>query len=145
MDAGKHRTLARYEPDTALTRLIRIPVRIVVLFLVPPVRMVWDLLAAGWHAFDRTLLRPLGRGLAWLLDTLVLTPPAWLFTDVLTPLALAVTWLVMVLLVAPASWLYRRVLAPVGREIADAAEIAWRIGGYLSRAVGRRSPGWSGT
>lgn len=42
----------------------------------------------------------------------------------------------MVLLVAPASW-YRRVLAPVGREITDAAEVAWRIGGYLSRAAGR--------
>ncbi|MFZ4272200.1 hypothetical protein ACOZFM_05755 [Streptomyces arboris] len=286
MDASKHQTLDRYEPDTALTRLIRIPVRIVVLVLVLPVRMVWDLLAAGWHAFDRTLLRPLGRGLAWLLDTLVLTPLAWLFTNVLTPLALgvtwlatalfiwpwiglwryvvvpvakygiavplvwlyahlltplghgaawlfgkaghgaawlfttlvvvpvaalwryilvpaarygvavplvwlygavltpvgrgtawvldrvwqgtawvfgkvwlgtawvlggvwkglaatgrgvgvAVTWLVMTLLVAPASWLYRRVLAPVGREIAEAAEVAWRIAGYLSRAVGR--------
>ncbi|MFZ4270523.1 hypothetical protein [Streptomyces arboris] len=286
MDASKHQTLDRYEPDTALTRLIRIPVRIVVLVLVLPVRMVWDLLAAGWHAFDRTLLRPLGRGLVWLLDTLVLTPLAWLFTNVLTPLALgvtwlatalfiwpwiglwryvvvpvakygiavplvwlyahlltplghgaawlfgkaghgaawlfttlvvvpvaalwryilvpaarygvavplvwlygavltpvgrgtawvldrvwqgtawvfgkvwlgtawvlggvwkglaatgrgvgvAVTWLVMTLLVAPASWLYRRVLAPVGREIAEAAEVAWRIAGYLSRAVGR--------
>ncbi|MGA5043226.1 hypothetical protein [Streptomyces arboris] len=286
MDASKHQTLDRYEPDTALTRLIRIPVRIVVLVLVLPVRMVWDLLAAGWHAFDRTLLRPLGRGLAWLADTLVLTPLAWLFTNVLTPLALAVTWLatalfiwpwiglwryvvvpvakygvavplvwlyahlltplghgaawllgkaghgaawlfttlvvvpvaalwryvlvpaarygvavplvwlygavltpvgrgtawvldrvwqgtawvfgkvwlgtawvlggvwkglaatgrgvgvavtwlVMTLLVAPASWLYRRVLAPVGREIAEAAEVAWRIAGYLSRAVGR--------
>ncbi|MEW1758593.1 hypothetical protein AB0393_19045 [Streptomyces cyaneofuscatus] len=275
MDDSKHQALDRYEPDTALTRLIRIPVRIVVLVLVLPVRMVWDLLAAGWHAFDRTLLRPLGRGLAWLLDTLVLTPLAWLFTNVLTPLALAVTWLatalfiwpwiglwryvvvpvakygvavplvwlyanlltplgrgaawlfttlvvapamglwrhvlvpaarygvivplvwlygavltpvghgtswvfgkvwqgtawtlgllwqgiawvlggvwkglaatgrglgiavtwlVMTLLVAPASWLYRRVLAPVGREIAEAAEVAWRIAGYLSRAVGR--------
>ncbi|MFJ8841884.1 hypothetical protein ACIRFF_03155 [Streptomyces cyaneofuscatus] len=286
MDASKHQTLDRYEPDTALTRLIRIPVRIVVLVLVLPVRMAWDLLAAGWHAFDRTLLRPLGRGLAWLLDTLILTPLAWLFTNVLTPLALAVTWLatalfiwpwiglwryvvvpvakygiavplvwlyanlltplghgaawlfgkaghgaawlfttlvvvpvaalwryvlvpaarygvavplvwlygavltpvgrgtawvldrvwqgtawvlgkvwqgtawvlggvwkglaatgrgvgiavtwlVMTLLVAPASWLYRRVLAPVGREIAEAAEVAWRIAGYLSRAVGR--------
>ncbi|CAD5947746.1 MULTISPECIES: hypothetical protein [unclassified Streptomyces] len=264
MDDSEHQALDRYEPDTALTRLIRIPVRIVVLVLVLPVRMVWDLLAAGWHAFDRTLLRPLGRGLAWLLDTLVLTPLAWLFTNVLTPLALAVTWLatalfiwpwiglwryvvvpvakygvavplvwlyanlltplgrgaawlfttlvvapamglwryalvpaarygvivplvwlygavltpvghgtawtlgllwqgtawvlggvwkglaatgrglgiavtwlVMTLLVAPASWLYRRVLAPVGREIAEAAEVAWRIAGYLSRAVGR--------
>ncbi|MEV7844359.1 hypothetical protein AB0O50_10290 [Streptomyces cyaneofuscatus] len=275
MDDSKHQAFDRYEPDTALTRLIRIPVRIVVLVLVLPVRMVWDLLAAGWHAFDRTLLRPLGRGLAWLADTLVLTPLAWLFTNVLTPLALAVTWLatalfiwpwiglwryvvvpvakygvavplvwlyanlltplgrgaawlfttlvvapamglwryvlvpaarygvivplvwlygavltpvghgtswvfgkvwqgtawtlgllwqgtawvlggvwkgiaatgrglgiavtwlVMTLLLAPASWLHRRVLAPVGREIADAAEVAWRIAGYLSRAVGR--------
>ncbi|MGW9305310.1 hypothetical protein ACWHA3_31415 [Streptomyces cyaneofuscatus] len=279
MDDSKHRALDRYEPDTALTRLIRIPVRIVVLVLVLPVRMVWDLLAAGWHAVDRTLLRPLGRGLAWLADTLVLTPLSWLFTHVLTPLALAVTWLatalliwpwvglwryvvvpvakygvavplvwlygtvltpvghgtawllgkagqgaawllatlvvapavglwrhvlvpagrygvvvplvwlygavltpvgrgtawvldmvwqgiawvlggvwqglaatgrglgiavtwlVMALLVAPASWLYRRVLAPVGREIAEAAEVAWRIAGYLSRAAGR-GIGW---
>ncbi|MFI7239227.1 hypothetical protein [Streptomyces cyaneofuscatus] len=264
MDDSKHQALDRYEPDTALTRLIRIPVRVVVLVLVLPVRMVWDVLAAGWHAFDRTLLRPLGRGLARLADTLVLTPLAWLFAHVLTPLGLAVTWLatavfiwpwtglwryvvvpvatygvavplvwlyanlltplghgaawllgtllvapaagfwryvlvpaarygviaplvwlygavltpvgrgtawvfgkawqgtawflggvrknlaaaglglgiavtwlVMTLLVAPASWLYRHVLAPVGREIAEAAEVAWRIAGYLSRAVGR--------
>ncbi|MEU0356645.1 hypothetical protein [Streptomyces cyaneofuscatus] len=228
MDDSRHQAPDRYEPDTALTRLIRIPVRIVVLVLVLPVRMVWDLLAAGRHAVDRTLLRPLGRGLAWLLDTLVLTPLVWLYANLLTPLGhgtawllgkvgqgvawllatlvvapagglwryvfvpavrygvvvplvwlygavlaplgrgtawvldrvwqgtawvlggvwkgiaatgralgTAVTWLVMTLLVAPACWLYRRVLAPVGREIADAAEVAWRIAGYLSRAVGR--------
>ncbi len=49
----------------------------------------------------------------------------------------AVAWLGMTLLVAPASWAYRRILTPVGREIAEAARVAWRIAGYLSRAVGR--------
>lgn len=49
----------------------------------------------------------------------------------------AVVWLVLTLLVAPLTWLYRRVLAPVGREIAAAFGIAWRIAGYISRAVGR--------
>ncbi|MBT2425379.1 hypothetical protein J7F02_06690 [Streptomyces sp. ISL-112] len=258
MDDSKRQAVDRYEPDTALTRLIRIPVRIVVLLLVLPVRMVWDLLAAGCHAFDRTVLPPvrralgasadaLGRGLewmfggigwaaGWLIGTLVLIPLRWSYTSVLTPLGrglrwlgvavlvpatlglrtglarlfaallvvpamglwrhvlvpaarygvvvplvwlygtvltpvglgtawvlgkmwqamawwlglvwqglaatgrglgIAVAWLVMTLLVAPASWLHRRVLAPAGREIAEAAEVAWRIAGYLSRAVGR--------
>ncbi|MFF7014039.1 MULTISPECIES: hypothetical protein [Streptomyces] len=49
MDAGEHQILDRYAPDTGLARVIRIPVRIVVLVVVLPVRMVRDLLAAGWH------------------------------------------------------------------------------------------------
>ena len=131
MDASKHQTLDRYEPDTALTRLIRIPVRIVVLVLVLPVRMVWDLLAAGWHAFDRTLLRPLGRGLAWLLDTLVLTPLAWLFTNVLTPLALAVTWLATALFIWPWIGLWRYVAVPVAKY-GVAVPLVWLYANLLT-------------
>lgn len=37
---------------------------------------------------------------------------------------------------APAVWLHRYVLAPVGREIAAAVGVAWRIAGHISRAVG---------
>lgn len=88
MDYGKHQAPQGYEPgEGILTTLIRIPVRIVVLVLVLPARMVWDALTALWHAADRVLLRPLGRALLWLLDTLVLTPLAWLYTWVLTPSA----------------------------------------------------------
>ncbi|MEW2065562.1 hypothetical protein [Streptomyces sp. NPDC007346] len=114
-DESRHQELDRYEPDTALIRLIRIPVRLVVLVVVLPVRMVWDLLAAAWHAADRTLLRPLGRGLAWLVDTLVLTPSAWLYAHVLTPLALAATWLATALLIRPWIGLWRYVAVPVAR------------------------------
>lgn len=88
MDYGKHQAPQGYEPgEGILTTLIRIPVRIVVLVLVLPARMVWDALTALWHAAARVLLRPLGRAVVWLLDTLVLTPLTWLYTWVLAPSA----------------------------------------------------------
>ncbi|OLO33370.1 hypothetical protein PZ61_0224645 [Streptomyces sp. MNU77] len=138
MDYGKHQAPRGYEPgEGMLTTLIRIPVRIVVVVLVLPVRMVWDALTALWHAADRVLLRPLGRALAWLLDTLVLTPLTWLYTWVLTPLGKAAAWLAVALLIrtwiglwryvivpvarygiaAPAVWLYTAVLTPLGRGL----------------------------
>ncbi|MEU4174966.1 hypothetical protein [Streptomyces sp. NPDC026589] len=142
MDYGKHQAPQgapqAYEPgEGMLTTLIRVPVRIVVVVLVLPVRMVWDALTALWHAAARVLLRPLGRALAWLLDTLVLTPLAWLYTWVLTPLGRAASWLAVALLLwpwiglwryvivpvvrygvaAPAAWLYRAVLTPLGHGL----------------------------
>ncbi|MFD5202453.1 hypothetical protein ACFWM7_20385 [Streptomyces sp. NPDC058375] len=138
MDYGKHQTPQGYEPgEGILTTLIRIPVRIVVLVLVLPARMVWDALTALWHAADRVLLRPLGRALLWLLDTLVLTPLTWLYTWVLAPLGKAVSWLAVALFIwpwiglwryvivpvarygiaAPAVWLYRSVLTPLGHGL----------------------------
>ncbi|WP_431788073.1 hypothetical protein HLK56_10015 [Streptomyces sp. G9] len=116
MDHGKHQAPQGYEPgEGILTTLIRIPVRIVVLVLVLPARMVWDALTALWHAADRVLLRPLGRALLWLLDTLVLTPLAWLYTWVLTPLGKAAAWLAVALLIWPWIGLWRYVIVPVAR------------------------------
>ncbi|NEB88632.1 hypothetical protein G3I43_31365, partial [Streptomyces anulatus] len=116
MDYGKHQAPRGYEPgEGMLTTLIRIPVRIVVVVLVLPVRMVWDALTALWHAADRVLLRPLGRALAWLLDTLVLTPLTWLYTWVLTPLGKAAAWLAVALLIRPWIGLWRYVIVPVAR------------------------------
>ncbi|PSK72626.1 hypothetical protein C6W96_10590 [Streptomyces sp. CS149] len=116
MDYGKHQAPQGYEPgEGILTTLIRIPVRIVVLVLVLPARMVWDALTALWHAADRVLLRPLGRALLWLLDTLVLTPLAWLYTRVLTPLGKAAAWLAVTLLIWPWIGLWRYVIVPVAR------------------------------
>ena len=57
--------------------MVRLPVRIVVLVLVVPVRLVWDALVVCAKAVDRTVLRPFGRGLAWLWRTLVVAPLAW--------------------------------------------------------------------
>ncbi|MFJ5866492.1 hypothetical protein ACIQEY_19030 [Streptomyces parvus] len=116
MDYGKHQAPQGYEPgEGILTTLIRIPVRIVVLVLVLPARMVWDALTALWHAADRVLLRPLGRALLWLLDTLVLTPLAWLYTWVLTPLGKAAAWLAVAVLIWPWIGLWRYVIVPVAR------------------------------
>ncbi|WP_408991456.1 hypothetical protein [Streptomyces sp. 1268] len=116
MDYGKHQAPQGYEPgEGILTTLIRIPVRIVVLVLVLPARMLWDALTALWHAADRVLLRPVGRALLWLLDTLVLTPSAWLYTRVLTPLGKAAAWLAVALLIWPWIGLWRYVIVPVAR------------------------------
>ncbi|WP_411115932.1 hypothetical protein [Streptomyces sp. 058-1L] len=146
MDDSKHQALDRYAPETALTRLIRIPVRIVVLVVVLPVRMVWDLLSAAWHAFDRVLLRPLGRGPARLAETLVLTPSAWLYANVLTPLGhgaawllgkvgQGVAWLFTTLVVAPAVALWRYVLVPAARY-GVVVPLVWLYGAVLT-PVGR--------
>ncbi|MFF5895986.1 hypothetical protein ACFY8O_08675 [Streptomyces argenteolus] len=268
MDPDKRPQPAPYEGgEGCLTVLVRIPVRIVVLVLVLPARMAWDLLLVAGRAVRRVLLRPVGRGLEWLYDRmlapagraltwlavallvwpwaglwryvvvpvvrhgvvaplvrlhtavliplghglrwlctgllvpgmvwlvvfllvrpaagvwryvlrplgragglllsrLVVLPLVWTYRRLLTPLGHGITWtarmlgrglgmlgaglalaarglgvaavwLVMSLLVLPLSWLYRRVLGPVGREIAVAAGIAWRIAGFVSRAFGR--------
>ncbi|MFH9264084.1 hypothetical protein ACH4KN_07455 [Streptomyces sp. NPDC017546] len=130
MDYGKHQAPQGYEPgEGVLTTLIRIPVRIVVVVLVLPVRMVWDALTALWHAADRVLLRPLGRALARLLDTLVTTPLTWLYTWVLTPLGKAASWLVVALLLWPWIGLWRYVVVPVARYGIAAAAV------WLYRAV----------
>ncbi|MGW0034913.1 hypothetical protein ACWDXD_34495 [Streptomyces sp. NPDC003314] len=105
--------------------LIRIPVRIVVLVVVLPVRMVWDVLAATGRLLDRTLLRPTGRGLEWLCR------------EVLAPVGRGLVWLLRAVLVwpwvglwryvvvpvarygiaVPAAWLYRTLLRPAGRGL----------------------------
>ncbi|MEU9115506.1 hypothetical protein AB0D04_27910 [Streptomyces sp. NPDC048483] len=117
------RAPAAYEPgEGCLTTAVRLPVRIVVLVLVVPVRLVWDALVACAKAVDRMALRPLGRALAWLGRHLVVIPAGWIWrTLVVAPVA----WLVRCLVVVPAQWLYAYVLMPVGRGIA-----------WLARGVG---------
>ncbi|MFC8076779.1 hypothetical protein ACFUN8_14750 [Streptomyces sp. NPDC057307] len=113
----------RYEPgEGCLTTAIRIPVRIVVLVLVVPVRLVWDLLATGARALHRAVFRPVGRGIG--------LACSWLYETLLVPLGRALVWLVKALfvwpwvalwrygVVVPVVWLYARVLTPVGHGIA---------------------------
>ncbi|MER6995004.1 hypothetical protein [Streptomyces sp. NPDC000410] len=236
------------EPEGCLTVAIRIPVRIVVLLFVVPVRMLWDVLVVCGEFLRRVMLRPLGKALAfffehvvapvaeavataawWLFKAVfywpwvalwryvvvpvarygIAVPAVWLYRAVLTPIGhglarvyvrlltplghgvgwlvwavfywpwvalwryvvvpvaafsyryvltplghglrwlglglwSGVVWLVKVFVVVPAVFLYRWVLTPVGRflavvgrEIADAFVVAWRVAGYVSRAVGR--------
>ncbi|MER5306436.1 hypothetical protein ABT034_01345 [Streptomyces sp. NPDC002773] len=101
--------------------LIRIPVRIVVLVVVLPVRVVWDVLTATARLLDRTVLRPTGRGLGWVLsgvgagarflgNALFVWPWLGLWRYVVVPgcrYGIAV----------PSVWLYRRVLVPLGRGV----------------------------
>ncbi|MFF9910397.1 hypothetical protein ACF1G2_07435, partial [Streptomyces sp. NPDC013457] len=85
--------------------------RIVVLVIVVPVRMVWDVLVVGTRALDRTVLRPTGRALAWLGRALFVRPWVWLWRQAVRP-ALHYA------LVVPAAWLYRHVLTPLGHGLA---------------------------
>ncbi|MFF4248415.1 hypothetical protein ACFYY2_28670 [Streptomyces sp. NPDC001822] len=104
MDLDKHRTPAPYEGgEGCLTTLVRIPVRIVVLVLVLPVRMLWDLLVAGGRLLDRLLLRPLSRAADWFRD------------QVLAPAVKALAWLATALFVWPWVGLWRYVVVPVVR------------------------------
>ncbi|MFJ5027384.1 hypothetical protein ACIQB5_04675 [Streptomyces sp. NPDC088560] len=145
---------------------IRIPVRIVVLVLVVPVRVVWDALVVGRFALD-TLLRPLGRAPpAWvgrvlfvlpvvglwryvlvpvggalgrLGRVLVVVPAVWLHRSVLTPLGHGLALLGRCLLAVPARWLYTRALAPVGRVLAVVAREAGEAFTHAWRVAGRMS------
>ncbi|MFI1931134.1 hypothetical protein [Streptomyces sp. NPDC020330] len=124
MDDREHRDPDRAAPGTAPNKLVRVLVRVVVLVLVLPVRMVWDVLVAARHTFDRVVRPPVARGLAalarglgrslewlfsgigWMVGTLigvlVLIPSRWLYTSVLTPLGHGLRWIGTALL-APAA------------------------------------------
>ncbi|MDT9690362.1 hypothetical protein Q5762_18860 [Streptomyces sp. P9(2023)] len=104
----------RPEPEGCLTVAIRIPIRIVVLVIVVPVRMVWDVLVVAARALDRTVLRPTGRALTWLGKALFVRPWVWLWRQLVLPA-------VHYGLVIPAVWLYGHVLTPLGRALATTA------------------------
>ncbi|MFJ4837388.1 hypothetical protein [Streptomyces sp. NPDC088746] len=122
MDLDKHRTPAPYEGgEGCLTTFVRIPVRIVVLVLVLPVRMLWDLLVAGGRLAERVLLRPLGRALEWL------------YRQVLVPVGRALAWLTVALLVWPWVGLWRYVVVPVVRY-GVVVPLVWLYGAVLTPA-----------
>ncbi|MFE4060032.1 hypothetical protein ACFXP3_27685 [Streptomyces sp. NPDC059096] len=104
-----------------LTVAVRIPVRVVVLLLVLPVRLVWDALVATARGLDRIALRPLGRACAWLY-TSVLTPVArGLARAVGGPATAVWQWVVVPVVrygaVVPAVWIHRYLLTPLGQGI----------------------------
>ncbi|MFF9451644.1 hypothetical protein ACF1B6_02000, partial [Streptomyces flaveolus] len=109
--------------EGCLTVAIRIPVRIVVLVLVVPVRLVWDALVVGGRFLRDTVLRPFGRALGRLGRALFVWPAVGLWRYLVVPMARGVAWLGNVLLVIPAVWLYRWVLTPVGHGF------LWVVGG----------------
>ncbi|MGW4228157.1 hypothetical protein ACWEF9_02535 [Streptomyces sp. NPDC004980] len=122
MDHDTRRTPEPYEGgEGCLTTLIRIPVRIVVLVLVLPVRMLRDLTVAGLRVLDRVLLRPLGRALEWLYDT------------VFAPAGRALALLAHAVLVWPWIGLWRHVLVPVVRH-GLVAPLVWLYGAVLTPA-----------
>jgi hypothetical protein len=128
---GSHQAPTPHEPgEGCLITLIRIAVRIVVLLVVVPVRMLWDLLVVCGRAVDHVLLRPLGRALTWVYER-VLTPLghalAWLATVVGKSLFVwpwvglwryLVVPVVMYGLVVPLVWSYQQLLIPLGHGLA---------------------------
>ncbi|MGW4029034.1 hypothetical protein ACWEFL_06880 [Streptomyces sp. NPDC004838] len=156
--AGRHGGVGpAVEPEGCLAVAVRVPVRIVVLVLVVPVRLLWDLLAIAGRATHRVLLRPLGNGLSWLFEHAVLpamaglgwllrftgrllflwpwvalwryvvvpvavygigVPARWVYRQLLTPLGHGLLWVGTNLVAAPAVWFYRRALTPLGRGTA---------------------------
>ncbi|MFD5447475.1 hypothetical protein [Streptomyces sp. NPDC127100] len=131
--SGPQEPPRRSDAEGCLTVAIRIPLRIVVLLLVVPVRLVWDALVVGGRFLRDTVLRPFGRALALLGRALIVWPAVGLWRYVVVPAARGVAWLGRYLLVVPAVWLYRWVLAPAGHAV---LWVAGGVGAVLA-AVGR--------
>ncbi|MZD05140.1 hypothetical protein GTW43_08580, partial [Streptomyces sp. SID5785] len=131
---GRTRMPQRPEPEGCLVTAIRLPVRVLALVVVVPVRLVWDALAVAARFLGEKALVPLGRGLglvlwavfvwpltllgralAWLVRVCLVGPARWLHASVLTPLGHGLRRLWRTLVVAPAVWLSSHVLAPSGR------------------------------
>ncbi|MGW8376136.1 hypothetical protein [Streptomyces sp. ODS28] len=112
------RTTAQ-DGEGCLVVALRLPVRIITLVLVVPVRLLWDALCACGRALDRVLWRPFARA------------AEWLWKRLLAPVLYAV-------LAWPFIALWRYVLAPVGRALAWLASVAGRglaaVGGGFAAA-----------
>ncbi|MBV7697620.1 hypothetical protein [Streptomyces sp. TRM70350] len=109
---------AQQPPDGCLVVAIRVPVRIVMLVVVLPVRMAWDALVVAGRFLNDTVLRPVGRALLWLGRAVFVWPFVALWRWVVVPVGRALAWLGNVLVVVPCGWLYRYVLTPAGQAIA---------------------------
>ncbi|GAA3371535.1 hypothetical protein GCM10020367_22600 [Streptomyces sannanensis] len=103
------RTGDEAEPQGCLVVAIRIPVRIVVLVLVVPVRMLWDAAVVCARAVRRTVLR---NPLPWLLDHVVV-PVARIAMWLLETAETAMVWLLKAVFHRPWAALWRHVLVPV--------------------------------
>lgn len=103
--------------EGCLVVALRIPLRIVVLVLVVPVRMAWDALVAAGRFLWRYGLAPAGRALGLLLYGLVVVVLGWLYRYLLTPLGHALAW-VYARVLTPAGHALMRVLRPVGQAVA---------------------------
>jgi hypothetical protein len=123
--------------DGCLAGVVRVPVRVVVLVVVVPLRMAWDVLAGLARLVRRALLRPAGRAVAWLWHVLVAAPLRWLYEKVLCPLGRGVRLLAWALLVWPLTVVWRWVLVPLGRFLAAAVRAVGRWAAALAVRAAR--------
>ncbi|MFJ5294005.1 hypothetical protein [Streptomyces sp. NPDC088348] len=110
----------RPEPEGCLTAAIRVPVRIVVLVVVLPVRMVWDALSWVGRQFYRYVLTPLGRVVRALAMALFVWPWAGLWRWAVVPAA---------------RWVHRWVLTPLGHPMGALGRWAGILLGWVGRAL----------
>ncbi|MEB3959925.1 hypothetical protein OKJ48_06610 [Streptomyces kunmingensis] len=136
----------RPEPEGCLVVAVRLPVRIVALVLVVPVRLAWDALTVVGRVLYERVLVPLAR-------VLIVAPARWLYAYLLTPLGHAIAvlgkgvgvvlrWLAMAVFVWPWVALWRYVLVPVGLALAWLARVLIAIPAgwlytYLLTPLGR--------
>ncbi|MEU3945518.1 hypothetical protein AB0F01_04200, partial [Streptomyces sp. NPDC029526] len=106
MDLEKQGDVRAPEGEGCLVVAVRLPVRIVALIVVLPVRMLWDALVVAGRVVNDAVLRPVGRALLWLGRAVFVWPFVGLWRYLLVPLGKALAWLVNVLVVMPAGWLY---------------------------------------
>jgi hypothetical protein len=123
------------QPEGCLVVALRIPVRIVVLVLVVPVRIAWDALVVAGRFLTDTVLRPLGRALAWVGRALFVWPWVALWRYALVPVGRGIAWLGHVLLVVPAVWLYRYALTPLGHGIGRLGRGLWAGVAWVGRGL----------
>jgi hypothetical protein len=117
LDKPSARQPEQQTPEGCLVVAIRLPVRIVVLVLVVPVRMAWDALVVVGRFLNDTVLRPFSRAVLWLGKVLVVRPLTALWRYLVVPTGRALAWLGKVLVVVPLIWCYRHLLTPVGHAL----------------------------
>ncbi|MEU8459762.1 hypothetical protein [Streptomyces sp. NPDC029003] len=111
--------------EGCLVGVLRVPVKIVAVLVVLPVRVVWDVLVAAARLLNRRVLGPVGRGLGRF-HARVLRP-------VLGVLGRAAVILLKLVFVWPWAGLWRYALEPAGRGLAWLGRAA---GTYLLRPLG---------
>ncbi|GHB39928.1 hypothetical protein GCM10010347_06810 [Streptomyces cirratus] len=126
--------------DGCLVGVVRVPVKIVALIVVLPVRVVWDLLVAFGRGVRRHVLgplfvyvlRPVLRGIAWALTVLLKLVFVWPWAGL---------WRFLVepvyrhLLAPGGRLLYEHLLRPLGRALSRTGRGLLWLGGVLYRYV----------
>lgn len=112
--------------DGCLVGVLRVPVKIVAVLVVLPVRVVWDLIVAVARLLNRHVLGPAGRGLRRFRDAVV--------RPVLRGLGRVAATLLKLVFVWPWTGLWRYALSPVGRGL---ARLGSAVAAYLLRPLGR--------
>ncbi|MET7294200.1 hypothetical protein ABZS79_19075 [Streptomyces griseoloalbus] len=122
--------------EGCLVVAIRLPVRIVVLVLVVPVRMAWDAVVVAGRFLNDTVFRPLGRVLLWVGRAVFVWPFVGLWRYVLVPLGKGLAWLGHMVVVLPALAFYRYVLIPLGHALAWVYARVLTPAGQVLAAIG---------